>query len=156
MSLKMFNRNKKVYKGDKEVYLKCLGGSAPSIFNDYVESVEFDIIRVSDDVKVGRCDIRLAEGINEELYYAGNIGYRVYESFRGHSYAYQACLILFDIIKKDYNRESIIITCSPDNIPSKVTLEKLGGVLIEECDVPKNHYLYRRGETVKRIYEFKM
>ena len=46
----MFNRNKKVYKGEKEVYLKCLGGSAPSVFNDYVESVEFDIIRVSDRV----------------------------------------------------------------------------------------------------------
>ena len=151
----MFSSNKKVYKGDRKVYLKSLGGSAPSIFNDYVESADFDIIRVSDDVKVGRCDIRLAEGYNEELYYAGNIGYRIYESYRGHSYAYEACLILFDILKKDYNRKSLIITCSPDNIPSKVTLEKLGGVLIEECDVPKSHYLYRRGETVKRIYEYK-
>lgn len=151
----ILDRHKK-YEGELEVYLLRKYATAASLFNDYVESAEFDIVRNSDDVTVGRCDIRISDKENEELYYAGNIGYRVYESYRGHSYAYQACLILFDILKREYNREDIIITCSPDNIPSKITLEKLGGMLIEECEVPHNHYLYRRGETVKRIYKYSL
>ena len=145
-----------VYTGELDVYLKCISRIRPSVFNGNVRSMEYDIIRCSDEVKVGICDIRLSDGYNEELYYSGNIGYRIYEYYRGNGYAYQACLILFDILKKEYNRENIIITCSPDNIPSKVTLEKLGGELIEECEVPKDHYLYRRGETIKRIYKYKL
>ena len=52
--------------------------------------------------------------------------------------------------------DKLIITCSPDNIASKKTLIKLGGQLLETCDVPSDHWLYLRGETVKEIYLFKL
>ena len=94
--------------------------------------------------------------MNDMLYYAGNIGYHVYERYRGNGYAYKACLELFKIAKNVYHMDKLIITCSPDNIASKKTLIKLGGQLLETCDVPKDHWLYLRGETVKEIYLFKL
>ena len=48
----------------------------------------------------------------------------------------------------------LIITCSPDNIPSRRTLEKLGGTLLETANVPEDHWLYQRGEKVKNIYRY--
>lgn len=143
-----------INKEGLDVYLIQKSKTKASSFNDYVENVEYTIMRSRDEANVGRCDIRIGE--NEELYYAGNIGYRIYESYRGNSYAYQACLILFDILKKEYNINELKITCSPNNIASKKTIEKLGAEFIEECEVPKNHYLYLRGEKIKRIYTIKL
>ncbi|MCF0109713.1 MAG: GNAT family N-acetyltransferase [Erysipelotrichaceae bacterium] len=102
---------------------------------------------------VGYCDLRL--GMNEAIYYAGQIGYHVYLPYRGHGYAYQACLIMFQIAK-DQGLNELLITCSPDNMASRKTLEKLGGVLEATVDVPKWHWLYRKGEPVKQIYRFKL
>ncbi len=144
----------RIYRDDnKDIYLECRAINKPSLFNKNVLGIEYDIVLQSDDTKIGYCDYRA--GMNEELYYAGNIGYRIYEKYRGHSYAYQACLILLDIIKKEYNMDELIITTSPSNTASIVTIEKLGGVFIEECEVPRNHYLYKRGEYIKRIYRLR-
>ena len=144
----LFSLTKKEYVED-EVELHFLKHQKPSIFNDYWDSYYYDIQIKSKPIKVGSCDVRL--GMNEELYYAGNIGYRIFENYRGHSYAYQATKQLLLEAKK-LGMEEVIITCSPDNIASKKTIEKLNAVLIEEVDVPSNHYLYQRGERRKRIY----
>lgn len=118
----------------------------------WVDDVHFSIIRKATNQKVGICDLRL--GMNEEVYYAGQIGYRVYMPYRGNGYAYKACKELFEIAKNEYGMKDLIITCSPDNIASSKTLKKLNGILIEQTDVPSNHYLYIRGETIKDIYKF--
>ena len=52
--------------------------------------------------------------------------------------------------------QELLITCSPDNIASRRTLEKLQGELVETADVPRSHWLYERGETVKNIYRFQL
>ena len=54
------------------------------------------------------------------------------------------------------NARISLLTCSPDNTPSKKTLEKLGGVLKENVDVPAWHWLYKRGETNKNIYYYSL
>ena len=94
--------------------------------------------------------------MNEELYYAGNIGYHILQAYRGHHYAYEACLLLFEIAREEYEQTELIITCSPENTPSRKTLEKLNGELLEVTDVPRNHWLYRQGERVKNIYRYKI
>lgn len=109
----------------------------------------YDIIREEDGMNVGRCDLRM--GMNEELYYAGNIGYTVYLPYRSHHYAQHASTLLFDVARANKMKE-VLITCSPENLASKRTCEALGCEFIEECDVPTDHYLYRQGEPVKRIY----
>ena len=125
-----------------------------SAFNDYVPSVIYDICLHGTSQKIGTCDLRI--GMNERLYFAGNIGYRIYPEWRGNSYAYQACLILFEQAKNEYGMDRLLITCSPDNIPSKKTLEKLGGRHLDTVDVPPSHWLYERGETVKDIFEYRL
>ncbi len=102
---------------------------------------------------VGICDLRFGE--NEELYYAGNIGYTVFMRYRGNHYAYKACMILLEIAKKE-GIKKLWITCSPENIASRKTIEKLNSTLLEVADVPHDHWLYRNGETVKNIYEIKV
>ncbi len=125
-----------------------------SVFNDFVPSVLYRICLHGTDTEVGNCDLRL--GMNEELYYAGNIGYRIYPQWRGNGYAYRAALLLLKEARDTYGMDRLIITCSPDNIPSRKTLEKLNGTLLETTDVPASHWLYARGETVKNIYEFRL
>ena len=64
------------------------------------------------------------------------------------------CYIRTVITKEVDFMEELIITCSPDNLASKKTLQKLGGQLLETVEVPADHWLYQRGETVKDIYRF--
>lgn len=144
---------RKRYEGDP-VDLKQEFTRSANAFNNYVPSVIYGIYEHDTDRKVGECDLRL--GMNEELYYAGQIGYRVYEAYRGHGYAYYACLILFAIAREEYGMDELLLTCSPENTPSKKTLEKLGGVLKENVDVPAWHWLYKRGETNKNIYYYSL
>lgn len=120
----------------------------------WVPSVYFAICPHGRHVKIGECDLRL--GMNEEIYYAGNIGYRIYPPYRGHGYAYDACVLLFQIAHQKYHMDELILTCSPENTASRKTLEKLHGNLLETTPVPVTHWLYRRGETVKNIYKFEL
>ena len=123
-----------------------------NVFNDNTHSILFGIYKHGSCVKVGTCDLRI--GNDPTLYYAGNIGYNVVSVHRGHGYAYHACRVLLPVARDVYGFEKLLITCSPDNIASRRTLEKLNGTLLETVPVPEDHWLYRRGETIKNIYEY--
>ena len=128
--------------------------TVPSRSNDYVSSVYFTIYRHGTTERIGKIDLRI--GMNRELYYAGNIGYRVDLGYRGHGYAYDASRVLFPAARDIFGMKELIITCSPDNLPSRRTLEKLGGILLGTKDVPEDHWLYQRGEPVKNIYLYQL
>ena len=121
---------------------------------DGVPAVYYDILRHSDSEKVGTIELRLT--IEGDMYYYGHIGYNVIRSFRGHHYAYHACMLLFQIAKEEFGMDELIVTCSPENTASYKTLKKLGGELVELIQVPKNHTLYIRGETTKYIFRYKI
>ena len=105
-----------------------------------------------DGVKMGACDLRI--GHNESVYYGGNIGYRVEPAFRGHHYAGKACRLLFELAKR-HGLDWLIITCSPDNWPSRKTCEGLGGTLLEIAELPADNPMrVEDGETEKCIYRF--
>ena len=127
---------------------------AASSENRYVPSVYYRIYLHGSAHEVGTCDLRV--GMNRELYFAGNIGYNIRPSERGHSYAYEACRVMFEVAAREYGMNTLIITCSPDNMPSKHTLEKLNGKFLETAEVPSDHWLYKRGETIKNIYEYQI
>jgi len=102
-----------------------------------------------DDEEVGR--IVLREGSDEERYFDGHIGYSVYEEYQGHHYAYQACLLLQEKIKKEH----VIITCDPFNIASKKTIERLGCLYIETAVIPKKlKKFFTPDEKEKCIYKW--
>lgn len=99
---------------------------------------------------VGEIELRLT--MNEDMYYFGHVGYIIQEEFRGHHYAYKACLLLKEIAKKEFHFRRLILSCSPDNIASRKTIERLNARFVEEVDVPVHHELYRRNEKRKKIF----
>lgn len=103
---------------------------------------------------MGRCDLRL--GMDSDLYYAGNIGYNVAIQYRGHKYAYKACRLLFKVAKEQYLMDEILITCNPDNLPSRKTCDYLEGEYLGIVDVPINHWLRGQGDYQKCIYRYKI
>lgn len=144
---------KKIYKGEY-VDLRVRYRLSEEAAFDHVATIYYDILLHDTDTKIGTCDLRTT--MNEEMYYYGNIGYNISKDFRGHGYAYQACLMLFKIAKEEEKLDELIITCSPENIASYKTLQKLNGIELETVGVPKEHELYERGEKVKVIFQYKL
>lgn len=102
-------------------------------------------------IKIGICDLRI--GHNDLLYYGGNIGYQIYEKYRGNHYAAKACLLLFELAKK-HNLGYVIITCNPNNLASKKTCEYLGCKLLETTELPEDNDMREKGETRKCIFRY--
>lgn len=117
---------------------------------DYVPAYEFLIHNVCTGEEVGGINFRV--GMTDMLYYAGNIGYSIHETHRGHRYAAQACKLVFSLAKK-HSMHEVIITCNPDNKASSRTCELVDGKLVEIVDVPKQHEMYTRGYRKVCIYK---
>ncbi len=83
--------------------------------------------------------------------YVGHLGYNVYPPARGRHLAERASRLLFPLAKR-HGLKTLWITANPDNIASRRTCERLGGVLVNTVKLPPDHELYLRGETVKCRY----
>lgn len=104
-----------------------------------------------DGVEVGRLTLR--EGSDEQCYYEGHIGYTIDEEYRGHYYAYQACLLL----KEKIDRKHVYITCDPNNIASLKTIQRLGCEYIETKKVPTQLRKYfAKDEIEKMIFQWNL
>ena len=116
-----------------------------------VSQINYWIYLRSTGEHIGYCDLRLSHSSSN--YYYGNIGYRIFPAYRGHSYAYEAAKLLLQVAK---NRQMhyVLITVSPENTPSVRTCEKLGGEYLGTYDVPDWHPLYAMDEKIKRIYRY--
>ena len=112
-----------------------------------VPTVVYDIIVEDIEYPVGRIEYRVETG--KDLVYYGNIGYFINRAYRGNNYAFYACLKLLEII--DHNE--IYITCNPDNVASKRTIEKLGQHLSRGWML-MNVTNYIDMEKFKRMYTF--
>jgi len=103
---------------------------------------------------MGACDLRI--GYTDGLYYGGHIGYSIHEAHRGHHYAAKACRLLFDLAKK-HDMTYLYITCSPDNLASRKTLEYLQGEFIGVIELPEdNDMRITEGATHKCIFKFQL
>ena len=140
----MFNHH---YLQDGQIELRLDRVKKRALFFPIV--YQYDIYLYNSNTQVGRCDYRLLNNI--ENYYAGNIGYMIYQSYRGNHYSYKAALLLLKIAK-DFHIKSLYITCSPENVASRKTILQLNGNFIEKTSVPKGHFLRSQGEDIKEIY----
>lgn len=104
---------------------------------------------------IGRCDLRL--GYSREIYFGGNIGYRIHAPFRGDHMAYKAAKLLI-AYAKELGMPYVLITCNPDNVPSRKTLERLctdvGGKMIDMLELPKDNEMYRQGDREKCVFYY--
>lgn len=109
---------------------------------------------IADEKEAGTLVFRL--GSDSEHYYDGHIAYTVEEGYRGHHYAYQACLLLKDKIREE-GYDHVLITCDPNNIASKKTILKLGGKYLETVSIPKSQRkFFNAKEKVKEIYRWEV
>lgn len=126
---------------------------------DYIEDVKdwlpyyvFDILL--DKSIIGRLIFRT--GTNEQHLYDGHIGYTIEPEYQGHCFAYQACLKLKPFMM-NLGYKEVIITCSPENIASSKTIEKLGANYIQTSKIPsilRKDFEYH--ETMKDIYKWQL
>ena len=132
--------------------LRLLDVSDEFDFDD-VPGYVFDIVVDEMERTVGRIEYRFEEG--RELLYYGHIGYVIYLPYRGHGFAEKACRQLAIIIKS-YHPEimAMMITCNPDNLPSKATIKNLGAVYLQRVQIDEDHELYDQGDYEKEVYEW--
>jgi tagatose 1,6-diphosphate aldolase len=89
--------------------------------------------------RMGRLSLRI--GLIEKIVkYAGQVGYSVEPPFQGRHFAERAVRLILPLARQ-HGLTELWITCSPDNIPSRRTLDRLGAQFIEELAVPDDYPL---------------
>ena len=136
-----------------EIFLKLVKKVEANPEKRWVDTYHFKICLGSDGTEVGECDLRI--GNTEKLYFGGNIGYTVFEQYRGNHYAGKACVLLFDFAR-NHGMNYLYITCNPDNFASRKTCEYAGGVLESIIDLPTDNDMYLEGERRKCLYRFNL
>lgn len=136
---------------DDEVRLRFVRYASSGDYGGYVPRYCFHIVRKGQEhIEVGRCDLRI--GYNEELDFSGHIGYNVNSEHRGHGYAKKASRLLLRLAFH-LGMDEVLITCNPDNVPSRRTCESLGGRFAGIFPVPEWAAVYRDGDREKcRFY----
>lgn len=136
---------------DGEIDLKIEDKTEPNEEKGYVPAYKYRITLHNSNDSIGNIDIRI--GYNENIYYGGNIGYKIEQPYRGNNYASKACKIVKQIAIA-HGLEKVIITCNTDNFPSRVTCEKAGLKFKEIVDLPLDNEMYKHGERQKCIYDW--
>jgi len=108
-------------------------------------------ILIADGTDVGHINFRIGDTPHVRLC-AGHIGFAIQEAFRGHKYAEQACRALAPFVRSVYS--VVTITCDPDNLASRRTIERLEAQFIDEVAVPPNDPQFERGSRWKRRYQW--
>ncbi len=118
---------------------------------EYLPCYVFDICIHGSEIKAGIISLRV--GYNRNIHYGGNIGYGIFEEFRGHHYASKACLLLKDLAVS-HGHDHLIITCDPDNIASRRTCEYIGSELLEIVNLPEWTEMFQMGKKIKCRYKW--
>lgn len=87
--------------------------------------------------EIGQISYR--DGESRCVYYYGHIGYHIDPPYRGQHFAYRACRLIEREIRLS-GKTSVVITCDPDNEPSRKTCERLGCYFERIADVPEDIY----------------
>jgi len=98
----------------------------------------------------GSISLRIGHGINLDRY-LGHIGYHVLPPARGHHFAERACRLILPLARA-HGHSYVWITCNPDNLASRRSIERLGAVYVDTVAVPKENSLYSQGDRYKCRY----
>jgi predicted acetyltransferase len=80
---------------------------------------------------------------------AGHIGYGVHPAFRGHHYASRSVKLLLPVART-LGIDPLWITCDPDNVASRRSLEIAGAEMVEIVDVPEDCGIRKHGGKTRK------
>ena len=100
--------------------------------------------------ELGSINLRFASTPHIELY-AGHIGYSVLPAHRGHGYAAGSVRLLVPFARY-LELDPLWITCDPENLASRRTLELAKAELVEVVEVPEDCVIHRSGHPRKCRY----
>ncbi len=110
----------------------------PKDFEEYTN--EFDIYLHGTDEYVG--NIWFDEGNDPEFVkYYGNVGYEIKKEHQRHHYALKALKLIKKVMLED-DVKTMLFSISPENMPSRKTVERFGARILCRRPVPSNHKLY--------------
>jgi predicted acetyltransferase len=139
----IFHRDRAEYT-DGEIDLIPLHFTPPDPGMGFGREQIWRITQHNSRKEIGQISYRTGE--SRCVYYFGHIGYHIDEKWRGHHYARKACLLIRQEIRMS-GKTSVVITCDPDNLPSRKTCEALGclweGITEVAEDVRKAHEISR-------------
>ena len=115
-----------------------------------VPTYYFQMIHAQTDEELGGINFRCSSTPHVERY-AGHIGFAVHERHRGNRYAARSVTLLCSLAK-ELKFEDIWITCDPENVASRRSLELAGAKLIEIVDVPADCVIHKTGHPRKCRY----
>lgn len=134
---------------DEEIALSLKRTAEEDPVRQLVPAYYFDILHAKTGERMGECDLRVGSGYN--IYYAGNIGYRVFKRFQGHHYAGYACRLLFRLAQR-HGMEEVLVTCKTDNIASARICEWAGMAHLGIILLPEDNPMYAQG--YREIHRF--
>jgi predicted acetyltransferase len=115
-----------------------------------VPTWSFRMVQAESGEELGTIRLRVGDS-RHVVMYAGHVGYGVDERHRGHGYAERALRLLLPVARR-LGLDPVWVTCDPENVASKRTLERVGARLVEEVDVPPDCVIYQSGHPRKCRY----
>ena len=99
-----------------------------------VPTYTFRMFSENSGEELGQINLRIGATTHLEQY-AGHIGYGVNRAYRGHHYAARSVSLILPLARR-CGIDPVWITCDPDNIASRRSLEIAGAEFVEIVDVP--------------------
>jgi predicted acetyltransferase len=110
----------------------------------------FHMRHIPSGSKMGRITFRIGDS-RWITHFAGHIGYAVEEPFRGNGLAGRSCRLLLPFVRR-HGIDPVWITCGPENLASRRTLEKLGAEMVEIIEAPPEYPLPEGADRRKCRY----
>jgi predicted acetyltransferase len=102
-----------------------------------IPAYHFSMRSTETDEELGSINIRT--GYTENIVkYRGNIGFGVFEKFRGKYYSARSCLLLVPVLKL-LTLNPVWITCNVDNEASRKNIERIGAEYLGTVTIPSDY-----------------
>lgn len=119
-----------------------------------VPAYEFRMVHSVTTEELGIIRLRVGSTRHVERY-AGHVGYAVHQPHRGHRYAAHAVRLLMPFARR-FKLDPLWITCDPDNLASRRTLEIIGAEFVEIVNVPEDCVIHQTGHPLKCRYRLNL
>lgn len=136
--------------GELTLRLRDVKPARPEI--GWVAAMEFDMLHSGTGEQMGQLNLRF--GVTDELlFHGGQIGYSVHPEFRGQHYSARAVRLVLPLAR-EAGMETIWITCDPENIASKRSIEIAGGEFVEIRQIAEWSPMYAMGRRESLRFRF--